>query len=500
MVTKPWVAGATTARHSYSRRVTFRLYDSAQRTVRDFVPVTEGKASIYICGLTVQGAPHIGHVRFTVAFDQLRRWLTRGHGLDVTLVRNVTDIEDKILNKSRRAKRTWWEWAYLHELQTNKALEALGVLPPTYEPRATGHMPEVIELCEQLIERGHAYVAEDGSGDVYFDVRSWADYGSLTRQDVDDLAPAGDGEAGAKKDPRDFALWKGRPEAGCAAAAWNSPFGPGRPGWHIECSAMAHRYLGEEFDIHGGGVDLRFPHHENELAQSNAAGHAFARYWMHNAWVTMSGEKMSKSLGNSVVVLDLIENVRPLVLRYYLGSAQYRSTIEYAPDSLTEADSAVTRLEGFMRRASENIEAEEIHAAATGTQFPEKFRAVMDDDLNVSGALAVVYDTVRAGNSAIDSGDTATVKQSLLEVAAMTDVLGVNPLSPQWAGNTTTASTKESEAMSALDNLINLRLEAREKARANKDFTQADAIRDELTTAGVVIEDSRGGARWRFES
>lgn len=483
----------------YPWGVTLRLYDSATRSLRDFEPLIPGKASIYICGLTVQGAPHIGHVRFAVAFDQVRRWMTKGHGLDVTLVRNVTDIEDKILNKSKRAKKTWWEWAYSHEIQTAKALETLGILPPSYEPRATGHIQEIIEMISRLIERGHAYVAEDGSGDVYFAVTSWSEYGSLTRQDIEDLAPAGDGKPGVKRDPRDFALWKGRARDKHDDASWDSPFGPGRPGWHIECSAMAYRYFGESFDIHGGGVDLRFPHHENEMAQSQACGYGFARYWMHNAWVTMSGEKMSKSLGNTVVVSEMVKQVRPLVLRYYLGSAQYRSTIEYSPAALQEAETTVNRLEGFLRRVEPLLSDEELLAVDQSPQFPEKFAACMDEDFNIPGALAVVFDTLRAGNSALDANDQAAAKEAALAVISMTDVLGVNPLSSQWsqAG----AHSDDSAAKdTALDALVKGRLAARAQARADKDFAAADAIRDELTGAGVVIEDTPQGARWRVKT
>lgn len=477
--------------------MTLKIYDSATRSLRDFEPLVPGKVGIYICGLTVQGSPHIGHVRFTVAFDQLRSWLEVGHGYDVTLVRNVTDVDDKIINKARRAKEPWWAWAYKHERETTAALEALGVRPATYEPRATGHMQEIVSLIERLIERGHAYRAIDGTDDVYFDVRSWDGYGELTRQQLDDLAPATDGKAMAKKDPRDFALWKGRPHADYDDPVWPSPWGWGRPGWHIECSAMAHRYLGEEFDIHGGGVDLRFPHHENEIAQSCAAGYNYAQYWMHNAWVTMSGEKMSKSLGNSVVVTELVKTVRPLVLRYYLGSAQYRSTIEFSPESLTEAATTVARLETFLRRGQEVVEPSDIEAATSPEYIPQEFADAMNDDLNIPGALAVVFDTLRAGNAALDAGNKDEAKAAVMAVICMTDILGVNPLSEHWSGKGSSAD-ESSQLEESMGGLIQGRLDARDAARADKDYAAADAIRDELVKAGIIIEDTPDGARWRL--
>jgi cysteinyl-tRNA synthetase len=473
--------------------VSLRLFDTATRSLREFTPLQPGRVGIYICGLTVQGAPHIGHVRFTVAFDQLRRWLKTGHGFDVTLIRNVTDIDDKILAKSADAGMPWWAWAYEHERATTAALEALGVLPATYEPRATGHIPEMVELMERLVERGHAYPAPDGSGDVYFDVRSWPAYGELTHQRLADLEPAEDADPRGKRDPRDFALWKGHVDTVPGTASWPTPFGRGRPGWHLECSAMARKYLGDSFDIHGGGVDLRFPHHENEQAQSRAAGLGFTSYWLHNGWVTLGGEKMSKSLGNSLVVAELLKTVRPVVLRYYLGAAHYRSTIEYTPESLAEAESAVQRIEGFVRRAREAVGAD-VHA---GRDVPEDFRAAMDDDLNVSGALAVVHDTVRAGNSALEAGDRDAVRTALAAVLSMTRVLGVDPTDPHWSAQAPGSSSPE---RSALEALLEADLSERAEARQQKDFARADAIRDRLAKAGVMIEDTPTGARWTLEA
>ncbi|AKT50283.1 cysteine--tRNA ligase [Arsenicicoccus sp. oral taxon 190] len=468
--------------------MSLHLYDTAARELREFHPLREGQVGIYICGLTTQGAPHIGHVRFAVAFDILRRWLTAGHGYDVTLVRNVTDIDDKILRKAADHDTEWWAWSYTHERETSAALELLGVLPATYEPRATGHIPEMVQLMDTLVDKGHAYAAPDASGDVYFDVRSWPAYGELTHQSIDDMEAAEDADPRGKRDPRDFALWKGWKSGEPVTASWPTPYGAGRPGWHLECSAMARKYLGDEFDIHGGGVDLRFPHHENEQAQSRAAGLGFARYWMHNAWVTVQGEKMSKSLGNSLVVTEIARQTRPLALRYYLGAAHYRSTIEFHEGSLREAEAAVERIEGFLRRALED----RMPPAALPEAFPDAFREAMDDDLGVSGALAVVHDTVRAGNTALDDGDRALARELAAQVVAMTDVLGINPLDPQWDSSAGASDV----ARGALDVLVAAQLERRAAARKERDFATADAIRDDLAAAGITVEDSPSGARW----
>ena len=471
-------------------RVTLRLFDSMSRELRDFIPVVPGKAGIYICGLTTQAPPHLGHVRFAVAFDVLRRWMSRGHGLDVTLIRNVTDIDDKILAKSAAAGEPWFAVSYRNEVETATALTALGVLPPTYEPRATGHVPEMLALMETLLEKGHAYAAADGTGDVYFDVRSWPAYGELTHQKVDDMVDAEDADPRGKRDPRDFALWKGHKPDEPETAAWPTPFGPGRPGWHLECSAMARKYLGDTFDIHGGGVDLRFPHHENEQAQSRAAGLGFANYWLHNAWVTMGGEKMSKSLGNSLRVSGVLQEHRALAVRYYLTAAHYRSTIEFHEGSIEESATAVERIEGFLRRALPD----EVTAVPTGDEpLPEDFREAMDDDLGVSGALAVVHEAVRSGNISLDDGDHEDAVATARTVIAMTDVLGVNPLDPAWAAGDSTTTT---DALASLDALVRGRIAARAQARSSRDYDTADAIRDELAAAGIALEDTAAGARW----
>ncbi len=468
--------------------MTLRLYDTAARELRDFVPLEEGKVGMYICGLTTQGAPHIGHVRFAVAFDVLRRWLETGHGYEVTLVRNVTDIDDKILRNALEQDVEWFALSYANERVTSEALDLLGVRPATYEPRATGHIPEMVELMDTLVERGHAYAAPDDSGDVYFDVLSWKSYGSLSHQSPDDMAGAEDADPRGKKDARDFALWKGHKPEEPASASWPTPYGRGRPGWHLECSAMARKYLGDTFDIHGGGIDLRFPHHENEQAQSRAAGLGFARCWLHNAWVTVRGQKMGKSLGNALEIRNVVRLASPLAVRYYLTSAHYRSMIEYHEGSLHEAAATVERITGFLERV-DRVRS----LAGAGSLLPAGFREAMDDDINVSGALAVVHDTVRAGNTALDEGDDDAAFTAATAVVAMTEVLGVNPLSPTWRSET---SGSAPEALEALDVLVAAQLEARQAARAARDFAAADGIRDHLTSAGIAIEDTPSGARW----
>jgi len=471
--------------------VTFRIYDSVTREVRDFVPLVEGKASLYVCGLTVQSEPHVGHVRSGVNFDVLQRWL-RHHGYETTFIRNVTDIDDKILIKAAEQGRPWYNLAYDMHRELTRAYSSLNVAPPTYEPAATGHVPEMIELIASLIERGHAYPAEDGSGDVYFDVRSWRQYGELTGQAVDDMVAAEDADpqqsAQRKRDPRDFALWKGRKESEPETASWPSPWGRGRPGWHIECSAMAGKYLGDAFDIHGGGLDLRFPHHENEQAQARAAGRPFATYWMHNAWITTAGEKMSKSLGNSLTIPHVLERFRGIELRYYLVAAHYRSHVEFSFEALEEAAAGFRRIEGFLERASDFLG----DNAGWFAHVPAAFTEAMDDDLGTPAAVAVLFDRVREGNKLLGEGDTAGVQQIVGEVSLMLDILGLNPSDPAWGG-TAKADDKALEAVGAL---VGGLLEQRAAARANKDWGRADEIRDQLKSAGIDLEDTPDGPKW----
>ena len=462
----------------------FHLYDTASRQIRALDPVVPGRVSIYHCGLTVQGPPHIGHIRKEVVFDVLRRWLERS-GLEVSIVANVTDIDDKILAKGLEQGRPWFAVAYENERALHAAYEVLGCVPPTYEPRATGVVPEMIEMMEELIRRGHAYAAGDGSGDVYFDVRSWPAYGELSGQKVDDMLPAEDAPPEGKRDARDFALWKGHKEGDPESASWATPWGRGRPGWHLECSAMAAKYLGPEFDIHGGGLDLRFPHHENELAQSRAPGQAFARFWMHNAMLNLAGSKMSKSVGNTLMVSEVVKRVRPIDLRYYLAASHYRSIVEFSEESLAEAATAFQRIEGFVKRAAA------LGGPGELAEVPEAFATAMDDDLSVPAALAALQARVSEGNTLLAAGPSAALTSALADVRTMLDVLGLDPLSPTWDRGGDDAAYAQ-----VIDSLVGGLLEQRQEARATKDFATADKVRDQLTAAGIEIEDTPQGARW----
>ncbi|CAN2172383.1 CysS Cysteinyl-tRNA synthetase [Candidatus Nanopelagicaceae bacterium] len=455
------------------------LYDTLTRTTSEFVPLKKGEVGIYLCGATVQAPPHIGHVRSGVNFDILRRWLTKS-GYNVTFIRNVTDIDDKILHKAVHEESPWWAVAMKYERAFTDAYAALNVLPPTYEPRATGHVTQMIELMQALIEKGAAYAP--GNGDVYLEVRKLTSYLTLSRQKLDDLQPAADADETYKKDPRDFALWKA---AKPGDPSWPTPWGPGRPGWHLECSAMAHSYLGEAFDIHGGGLDLIFPHHENEIAQSEAAGYAFAKRWLHNAWVTASGEKMSKSLGNSLQVHELLKTVRGIELRWYLGSAHYRSMLEFSHEALAESATAFRRIEGFLTRSVEllGVEPTPVISAA--------FSDAMNDDLAVPTALATISEALKTGNSAITAGDKAVIASAANEIRGALDVLGCDPFDPAFA-----SGAAGEDMTAALDGVIKLALEQRTAARERKDFAASDAIRDGLASLGITIEDTAQGPRW----
>jgi cysteinyl-tRNA synthetase len=458
--------------------MSLNLYDTASREVNEFRPLVAGQVSMYICGATVQAAPHIGHVRSGVNFDILRRWLIKS-GFDVIFIRNVTDIDDKILQKAALEKMPWWALAMKYERIFTDAYASLNVLPPTYEPRATGHITQMIELMKQLIENGAAYAP--GNGDVYLEVRKLKRYLTLSRQNLDDLQPASDADESYKKDVRDFALWKA---AKPGEPSWPTQWGPGRPGWHLECSAMAHAYLGETFDIHGGGLDLVFPHHENEIAQSEAAGYGFAQRWLHNAWVTQSGEKMSKSLGNSLQVHEILKDVRGVELRWYLGSAHYRSMLEYSPEALQEAAVNFKRIENFLHRATELI----------GTQPTPRINAefiqAMNDDLAVPAALATISENLRVGNQAITDNDTAAVSKNADEIRGALEILGCDPF------DVTFASSGGSDLSEALDGTIKLALAERAAARERRDFAASDAIRDGLSALGITIEDTAQGPRW----
>lgn len=521
-----------------------KLYDTATHAVASFTPIHPGRVGMYVCGATVQSSPHIGHIRAAVAFDIVRRWLMR-LGYDVTFVRNVTDIDDKILDKAAAAGQQWWARAYHYEREFTAAYDALGVLPPTVEPRATGHIPDMVELVQRILDNGHAYVVRDAdgnpTGDVYFDVASWPHYGELTHQkrnadgsaapEADEAAAVADrmgpsvDAAGSDKynpidpadlspdkhDPRDFALWKSPKPTDPADARWTTPFGTGRPGWHLECSAMSHRYLGDGFDIHGGGLDLRFPHHENEMAQTRAAGWPSAAHWMHSAWVTAKGEKMSKSLGNGLAVPVVLAAHAPWVVRYALGGVQYRSMLEWSDQTLAEAQAAYERVTNFLDRAAAVLggqPARDEITAVSADALPAGFVSAMNDDINVSGATAAVFTTIRQGNTLLsqldDRADTdaarAEVRDCLVAVRAMLDALGLDPLAEPWAGAAgTAADTAGAAEHEALDALVSAQLAARAEARASRDFARADAIRDTLAAAGIAVEDSPQGSTWSLK-
>jgi cysteinyl-tRNA synthetase len=458
--------------------MSLNLYDTATREVSEFKPLVAGQVSIYVCGATVQAAPHIGHVRSAVNFDILRRWLVKS-GYEVTFIRNVTDIDDKILQKAIIEKMPWWALAMKYERVFTDAYASLNVLPPTYEPRATGHITQMIELMDQLIENGAAYAP--GNGDVYLEVRKLKRYLSLSRQNLDDLQPASDADETYKKDVRDFALWKA---AKPGEPSWPTPWGLGRPGWHLECSAMAHAYLGETFDIHGGGLDLVFPHHENEIAQSEAVGYGFAQRWLHNAWVTQSGEKMSKSLGNTLQVHEILKSVRGIELRWYLGSAHYRSMLEYSPEALQEAAVNFKRIENFLSRATELV------GSQPTPRINTEFTKAMNEDLAVPTALATISENLRLGNQAITDNDIASISKNADEIRGALEILGCDPFDPVFA------STSGSDLTAALDGVIALALAERASARERKDFAASDAIRDGLSALGITIEDTAQGPRW----
>lgn len=517
------------------------LYDTASHQVSHFVPLKPGEVGIYVCGATVQSSPHIGHIRAAVAFDIVRRWFLK-LGYKVTFVRNVTDIDDKILVKAAAAGQRWWARAYYYEREFTEAYNTLGVLPPTVEPRATGHMSDMIDLIQRILDNGHGYVVTDAdgkpTGNVYFDVASWPHYGELTHQkqtsEVDEAAAVADrmgpsvDATGADKynpvdpadaspdkhDPRDFALWKAPKDTDPEDARWSTPFGVGRPGWHIECSAMSHRYLGDGFDIHGGGLDLRFPHHENEMAQIRAAGYPSAARWMHSAWVTAKGEKMSKSLGTGLSVPSVLAEHSAWVVRYALGSVQYRSMLEWSDQALVEAQAAYDRVSNFIERAGVALggqpSREEV-TAVSADDLPADFVAAMNDDVNVSGATAAIFTAIRSGNTLLsqlaDRADSETakaeVREALLAVRAMLDTLGLDPLAEPWvsagAAGGAADGTAESPEHAALEALIAEQLNARAEARKAKDFAKADQIRDALTEAGIAIEDGPQGSTWSLK-
>lgn len=466
--------------------MTLRLYDTRAASQRDFVPLDPENITMYVCGPTVQSGPHIGHVRAALSFDLLRRWLEHRYGR-VTFVRNVTDIDDKVLANATESE-PWWALAYRMEQEFTAAYAGVGILAPTYEPRATASVPQMQELIALLIERGHAYPAPDASGDVYFDVRSWSEYGSLTHQSLDAMEAAEDADPRGKRNPQDFALWKGAKPEEPADATWASPWGAGRPGWHIECSAMSKRYLGAEFDIHGGGLDLRFPHHENELAQSTAAGDGFARYWVHNGLVTVDGQKMSKSLGNFTLAVDVLAARDPLVVRYALAAAHYRSSLDLGESSWAEAEAALGRIGTFIARVRRSLPGAPDEARIG--EIPEAFAVAMDDDLGVPQALAVLHETVRRGNTAIDTGADEEAWDAFVQVDAMIRLLGFDDLM---------SSGGDLAEHRTLDALVQTMITQRAQARADKDWAAADRIRDAIAAAGITLEDTPAGTHWSID-
>jgi cysteinyl-tRNA synthetase len=452
------------------------LYDTKSRSISAFKPIKKGEVGIYLCGATVQAPPHIGHIRSGVNFDILRRWLIAS-GYKVNFIRNVTDIDDKILHKAVHEEIPWWEVAQKYERAFTDAYNWLNVLPPTYEPRATGHITQMIELIDKLIENGSAYAP--GNGDVYLEVRKVKNYLELSNQKLDDLLVSDDADLKYKKDPRDFALWKAAKKG---EPSWPTPWGDGRPGWHIECSAMAHAYLGESFDIHGGGLDLIFPHHENEIAQSASAGFGFANTWMHNAWVTTSGEKMSKSLGNSLQVVEILKKVRGIELRWYLGSAHYRSMLEFSFEALNESATAFKRIEAFL------IRAEAILGKAPEVLIADEFAKAMNDDLAVPQALAFIAESMRVGNSAAE--DKKVIAKAAGEIRGALSILGCDPKDDAFKSRDSNNA--------AIDGLTKLALEQRQAARERKDFAAADQIRDQIASLGITVEDTSNGPRWSY--
>jgi cysteinyl-tRNA synthetase len=469
--------------------VNLKLFDSKTQSLKDFVPLEKGKVGIYLCGPTVQSMPHLGHLRSALVYDQLVRWF-QTLGNEVTLIRNVTDIDDKVLDNAKAENRSWWGLAFECEQAFANAYRKINIATPTYEPRATGNVTEMIELIQLLISKGHAYQVEN-SADVFFSASSWKSYGELTNQSKDDLIADAEADSRGKKDPRDFALWKAHKDSEPLDASWDSPFGRGRPGWHIECSAMSVKYLGTQFDIHGGGLDLRFPHHENELAQSRAAGHDFANYWLHNGLVNVAGAKMSKSAGNSILVSDVLTDANALALRYYLGSAHYRSVLDYNEGVIQEAEAAIERITSFLERAGRKLsDNKSLQESTVAASLPKKFIDAMNEDLNIPSALAVLHETVRAGNSALDSDSMKEAAEAYFAVLGILNVLNINPLDAIW-------QTKGSaEALAALDTLVQFMIEQRKVARDNKDFETSDRIRDQLKIAGIILEDEAGSTNW----
>lgn len=449
--------------------MSLKIYTTLGRETSEFRPRDEGKVGMYVCGPTVQSEPHVGHGRSAVAFDAIRRYLI-WRGYDVTFVRNVTDIEDKIIAAAEESGESVEELAVKMTQRFSDSYRILGVLEPDVEPKATEHIPEIIDTIETLIDRGLAYESE---GDVYFAVRALDSYGKLSGRNPNDLRTGVRIEVEeTKNDPLDFALWK---HAKPGEPFWGSPWGDGRPGWHIECSAMASKYLGDDFDIHGGGTDLIFPHHENEIAQSEgASGTTFSRYWLHNGMVNLSGEKMAKSTGRLVDLASLAQAYGGRAIRLLYLRAHYRSPIEYSEELLEEAAESLSRLDRFRSR----LEPGQPDEAALG-QFIE----AMDDDFNTAQAVAVLFDLIRDGNRLLDDGQDASAVGAAVE--EIVSVLGLDDAS----GPSTKSADLSDAAVAGL-------VEQRTLARSERRFEDADSIRDELDSQGIILEDGPDGTRW----
>jgi cysteinyl-tRNA synthetase len=464
------------------------------RRKEPFEPLAPGRVGMYVCGPTVYDHPHLGHARSAVAFDVIRRAL-EFLGYRVTFVRNVTDVDDKIIARAAEEGRSPWEVAEEYARAYDEQMAALGVRPPTLAPRATAHILDMIRLIERLVARGAAYVVD---GDVYYAVESFAAYGKLSRRTLEDVRAGERVEPDPRKrNPLDFALWKA---AKPGEPSWPSPWGEGRPGWHIECSAMSMRFLGETFDIHGGGQDLVFPHHENEIAQSEAAtGKPFVRYWLHNGFVTIDAEKMSKSLGNFITVRDVLARAPAPAVRALLAAAHYRSPIDFTPAALEDARAAWARLATFSRNARAALGALEAPPppdAAAAEPYRRAFTRALEDDFNAPEALAVLHDLVSLANplvERVERGDAraAAGLAALLECfETLAGVLGLSP-TRDWP-------EREGPADRALAALVSYLLELREEARRARDFARADEIRARLARAGVIVEDRPAGPRWRL--
>jgi cysteinyl-tRNA synthetase len=451
-----------------------RLYDTAKRAKVDFVPRVEGRVAMYVCGPTPYDVPHLGHGRKEIVFDTIRRYLI-WRGLAVTYVSNVTDIEDKIIARAHEAGTTESELVRRYEGTFRSAFDRLNILRPDEEPRATEWIAEMTALIAELVTRGHAYVVE-GQG-VYFQVDTLADYGSLSHRTLEELLES----AGARVDvderkraPVDFALWK---LAKPGEPAWESPWGPGRPGWHIECSAMSLKLLGDGFDIHGGGSDLVFPHHENEIAQAVGAGHEFARYWLHNGMLNVDGEKMSKSLGNFVTLVDVLDQFDPRAFRLAVLQTHYRKQMEIGNKELSDAEKAVARLDALARR----VRAEDLPVDDANLGDLTPFREAMDDDFDTPAAVAELFSLVVDTNAALDENLRETAATAYATVREIAGALGIE------------LRADAPEADAEIDALV----VARETARAQKDWAEADRIRDELAARAVVVEDTPRGPEWR---